>query len=212
MVTVHPKDQGLATKSASAGMPVEKDFGLRILRDGTWTYQGSPIRRLALVRLFASVLQRKADGSHWLETPVERGPIEVEDVAFVAAGIEVSGDGDEQVIRLQTNLEDWVTVGPEHQLRCRRPPWQEPDEDVLVPYVMVRDGLEARVERAVYYDLIEVGTIGPADQAAGFGVWSQGAFFPLDREIEGQGLDREVAGQGGDREVAGKRDDEAGNG
>ena len=184
MVTVHPEDQGPPPKTAASGLPVEKDFGLRILRDGTWTYQGSPIRRLPLVRLFASVLQRKADGSHWLETPVERGPIEVEDVAFVAIGMEVSGDGDEQVIRLRTNLDDWVTVGPEHPLGCRRPPWEEPAADVLVPYVLVRDRLEARVERAVYYDLIEVGTIGPAGQAAGFGVWSQGAFFPLDREGE----------------------------
>lgn len=179
-----PKDQALAPESGGRPAPVEKDFGLAILRDGSWTYQGSPIRRLPLVRLFASVLSRKADGSHWLETPVERGRIEVDDVAFVAVGIEVSGDGDEQVIRLRTSLDDWVTVGPAHPLRCRRPPWPEPGEDVLVPYVKMRDGLEARVERAVYYDLIEVGTIGPGDTGAGFGVWSQGAFFPLDHEVD----------------------------
>lgn len=185
MVTVPPEDQDPPLDGVSGGPPVEKDFGLAIRRDGTWTYLGSPIQRIALVKLFASVLRLETDGSYWLITPVERGRIEVEDVPFVAVAIEVSGDGDEQVIRFRTNLEEWITVGPDHPLTCRKPPWPEPDQDVLVPYVKVRDGLEARIERAVYYELIELGTLGQGEAGAEFGVWSQGVFFPLDHEAAG---------------------------
>ena len=89
---------------------------MRIARDGTWCYQGSPIGRLALVKLFASVLRRGPDGRYWLVTPAEQGLIEVEDVPFTAVEVACDGSGPGQRIRLRTNLDEWVAVGEAHPL------------------------------------------------------------------------------------------------
>src|SRR5258708_4724358 len=72
------------------------DFGIHISRDGTWWYQGSPIGRMALVKLFASVLRRAEDGTYQLVTPVERGRITVEDAPFIAVELTVDGEGRDQ--------------------------------------------------------------------------------------------------------------------
>jgi hypothetical protein len=160
-------------------MPTPRAFDFRILRDGTWLHEGRPIRRPALVRLFATVLRREADGSYWLQTPVERGRIEVEDVPFVAVELDVQGRGPLQTLRLRTNLDEWVTVGPEHPLRVRPVPWATDGEAALVPYVEVRAGLEARLLRPVFYQLAERAERRAPDDAC-HGVWSGGCFFPLD--------------------------------
>jgi len=160
----------------------ERDFGLRILRDGTWTYRGSPIRRLPLVKLFATVLRREADGSYWLVTPVERGRILVEDVPFVAVELRATGEGPAQRIELRSNLDEWATVGPAHPLRVRVPPWQDRGDAVLVPYVEMRPGLEARLLRPVFYELVEHGAEHVIAGRTRFGVWSEGCFFALDEE------------------------------
>ena len=159
--------------------PVEKEFGLAIRRDGTWTHHGTPIRRLPLVKLFASVLRREADGSYWLATPVEKGLIAVEDVPFVAVELRRAGAGRDQRLDLRTNLDEWVGVGPEHPLRVRPVRWAGEEADALVPYVEVRPGLEARLLRPVFYELVEHAE-ERATEAAGFGVWSRACFFPLD--------------------------------
>ena len=100
-----------------------RHLGLRIAHDGSWHYQGSPIKRIELVRLFASVLRRDADGSYWLVTPVERGLIEVEDAPFVGVELEVEGGGrrHDQRLRLRTNLDQWVTIDEAHPLRLGAP-------------------------------------------------------------------------------------------
>jgi hypothetical protein len=151
------------------------DFGIRIARDGTWFYRNSPIRRLPLVKLFASVLRREADGHYWLVTPAERGRIEVEDAPFVAVELEASGQGSNQSLTFRTNLDDRVVAGESHPLRVATDPATgEPH-----PYVLVRPGLEALLLRSVFYHLVELGreeTIGGERQ---FGVWSNGKFFPL---------------------------------
>ena len=85
------------------------DFAMRIALDGTWYYQGSPIGRLPLVKLFASVLRRAPDGRYWLVTPAEQGVIEVEDVPFVAVELSCEGSGPSQQLRLRTNLDEWVS-------------------------------------------------------------------------------------------------------
>jgi uncharacterized protein len=154
-------------------------LGLRILRDGTWLYHGSPINRIELVKLFASVLRREADGSFWLVTPVERGRIEVEDAPFVAVELAVAGVGTSQTVRLRTNLDEWLRLGPRHQLRLRRPADQAAEAGP-VPYVEVRAGLEARLARPVYYELVERGEERLHGGRQRFGVWSEGIFFPLD--------------------------------
>ena len=159
--------------------PGERAFGLRIARDGRWFHQGSPIERLALVRLFATVLRREPDGSYWLVTPVERGRIEVEDVPFVAVELAVDGRGAGRRLSLRSNLDEWMTVGRGHPLRARRPA-DQPADAGFVPYVEVRDGLEARLARPVYYELMELAEEHQVGAEIRLGVWSDGCFFPLD--------------------------------
>jgi hypothetical protein len=164
---------------AGENAATERAFGLRIARDGSWWHEGRPIARIALVKLFATVLRRAADGSYWLVTSVERGRIEVEDAPFVAVELAASGAGHEQRIRLRSNLGEWVTVGPEHPLRLRRTA-SDAGDVALVPYVEIRGGLEARLTRPVYYQLVDLGAERRDGGRNRFGVWSAGHFFALD--------------------------------
>ena len=154
-------------------------LGLRIMSDGTWRYRGSPIERIELVKLFASVLRREPDGSYWLVTPVERGRIEVDDVPFVAIELAAQGVGRARSVRLRTNVDEWLTLGPDHPLRLRRAV-DAAAQAGPVPYVEVRAGLEARLARAVYYELVELGEERLDGDRQRFGVWCDGVFFTLD--------------------------------
>lgn len=147
---------------------------MRIARDGTWHYRGSPINRKPLVKLFSSVLRRETDGSYWLVTPVERGRISVEDAPFTAVELDASGQGREQVLRFRTNLDESVEAGPENPIRVV----QDPDSEAPRPYIMVRDGLEALLLRQVFYQLVEL-AVPSDDREEVIGVWSKGRFFPL---------------------------------
>jgi uncharacterized protein len=152
------------------------DFEIAIRRDGTWLYRGSPIGRPALVKLFASVLRREADGTYWLATPAERGRIAVEDVPFTAVELDVAGEGRERVLTFRTNIDDSVAAGEHHPLRVATDPASgEPS-----PYILVRPGLEARLTRSVFYQLVDLGTEERVGGTTRFGVWSKGRFFPLD--------------------------------
>ncbi len=148
------------------------DFDLRIARDGTWFYRGSPIGRIALVKLFASVLRRDVDGSYWLVTPVEKGRVTVDDVPFVAVDFDSEGAGPGQRLTFRTNLDETVEAGPERPIRVVESEVGEP-----APYVLVRPGLEARIARAAFYRLVERGEIRDGQ----LGVWSGGMFFALGR-------------------------------
>lgn len=150
------------------------DLDMRIARDGTWFYRGSPILRLPLVKLFASVLRREADGGYWLVTPAERGRIDVEDVPFLAVELSVTGQGHEQMLNLRTNLDEIVTAGPDHPLRIETAADGEP-----APYVLVRDGIEARLSRPVFYELVDLGREEDIAGTRQYGVWSKGVFFRL---------------------------------
>ena len=150
------------------------DLDIRIARDGTWSYRGSPIGRLPLVKLFASVLRREADGRYWLVTPAERGHIEVDDVPFLGVALTVEGEGRNQQLIFRTNLDEFVTAGADNPLRVETAADGEP-----APYILVRDGLEARLARPVFYDLVELGTEERVGDTIQFGVWSQGMFFRL---------------------------------
>jgi uncharacterized protein len=175
-----PRAQSLPTLGLAGdwqGGEGERDLGLWIARDGGWHYRGSPIRRAELVKLFASVLRLEADG-YWLVTPAERGRIGVEDVPFVAVELERSGQGARQRLRLRTNLDQWLTVGPQHPITLRRPAGVVAGSGPA-PYVLVRDGLQARVARSVYYELAELAEPGPHPGRSCIGVWSDGAFFAL---------------------------------
>lgn len=139
-----------------------------------WYYRGSPIERLPLVKLFASVLRREADGRYWLVTPAERGRIEVDDVPFLAVALTAKGRGRRQRLILRTNLDEIVTAGPHHPLRFANTARGE-----TIPYILIRDGLEARLSRTVFFDLVECGIESRHAGAAAFGVWSDGAWFRL---------------------------------
>jgi uncharacterized protein len=151
------------------------DFAIHVSRDGTWWYRGSPIRRVALVKLFASVLRRGEEGSYELVTPAERGRITVEDAPFIAVELTVNGEGREQILTFRTNLDDNVSAGEDHPIRV----WTDEVTQAPNPYILVRPGLEARMTRAVFYQLVDSGTEERVGQATFFGVWSQGKFFPL---------------------------------
>jgi hypothetical protein len=157
--------------------PVCGDFGIRIGRDGTWYYHGSPIGRKPLVRLFASVLKREADGGYWLVTPAERGRIEVEDAPFVAVALEAEGAGRDQVLTFRTNIDEEVAADAAHPLRVAT----NPDTAEPTPYILVRDGLEARLLRPVFYQLVALGERRRDGAQDEYGVWSKGQYFPLGR-------------------------------
>jgi hypothetical protein len=175
----HTASDTHATPPADSIGPMDScgDFGIRIARDGTWYHHGSPIGRAALVKLFASVLRRDAEGIYWLVTPAERGRIEVEDAPFIAVGLEASGQGRDQILRFTTNVDDTADADESHPLRIET----DPATGEPRPYVLIRPGLEARLVRPVFYQLVDLGCDETIDGAPAFGVWSTGKFFPLGR-------------------------------
>jgi len=157
---------------------------MRIARGGGWHYQGSEIKRDRLVKLFASILRRDADGSYHLVTPVEQAAIEVEDVPFIAGALERAGEGQDQTLAFTTNVGDVAVAGAEHMLRFEL----DPETDEPSPYIHIRgDGpraLEARLARPVFYELVELGETFDVDGESWFGVWSNGVFFKMQRAAE----------------------------
>ena len=142
--------------------------GMRIARDGTWYHEGAPICRPAMVRLFSTVLRREADGRHVLVTPAEKLDIDVESTAFRAIDMRIEGEGGDQRIAFALDSGDALILGPHHPLRIVDTPIGPS------PRLHVRHGLEAELTRAVYYELAEL-----ALSDGQGGVWSDGAFFPL---------------------------------
>jgi hypothetical protein len=148
------------------------DIGMAIAVDGTWFYQGSPIGRKPLVKLFSRVLRRDLDGRHFLVTPVEKVDIAVADAPFLAVEMEIAGAGTAQNLIFRTNVDDVVRCGADHPLRFA----VEEGSGGLKPYLLVRRRLEALVTRALYYDLVELAV---EDEEGVLGVWSGGVFFKL---------------------------------
>ncbi len=151
-----------------------------IQRDGTWLYKGSPITRKPMVCLFSTVLKREEDGTFFLETPAERGFIDVEDAPFVAVELEWNGHGPEQTLCFRINTDQCVTAGREHPIRVAH--------DLLscepTPYLHIRDGkgrypIEARINRATYYELVALAEPGLHHGRKVLGIWSDGVFFSL---------------------------------
>ena len=154
------------------------DINMRIAADGLWFYMNSPIGRLPLVKLFSSVLRLDDDGKYYLVTPVEKCGITVDDAPFLAIRMRVEGDGAGRVIHFETQVEEEVAVGQEHPLRFA----DEPGTGGLKPYVLIRRNLEALVSRALFYDLVALGSI----EGEWFGVWSSGAFYPMKKAADVQ--------------------------
>jgi hypothetical protein len=150
------------------------DIDMRIAQDGTWFYQKTPIGRPALVKLFSSVLKREGE-KYFLVTPVEKVGIEVEDAPFMAVELTIAESAAGRVLKFRTNVDDWIEAGPGHALRF--------DEDAanggLKPMLHVRSDLWAKVTRALFYDLVELGEERHIDGKAMFGVASGGEFFAM---------------------------------
>jgi uncharacterized protein len=157
------------------------DIGLKIRADGVWLYQESPIRRDALVKLFAGVLRKEADGRTYLITPAEKVDVAVEDAAFLAVAMDVRGTGRGQQLAFTTNVGDVVACGPVHPLRFAL---QAPGSG-LKPYVLVRGGLEALLARALVYDLADIAVEETRKGHKLMGVWSGGTFFPMQGALGG---------------------------
>ncbi|WP_353313717.1 DUF1285 domain-containing protein [Shimia sp. NS0008-38b] len=150
------------------------DLDMRIARDGTWFYQGSPINRPAMVRLFSNILRK--DGDHYvLVTPVEKVGITVEDVPFVSDDFTQTGTGQGQVLTFETHVGDMAVAGPENPIRVEI----DPETDEPAPYITVRANLEARISRKAFYRLVDLAVHQEQDGERYFGVMSSGAFFPF---------------------------------
>jgi hypothetical protein len=150
------------------------EIDMRIAADGTWFYQKTSIGRPALVKLFASIIKREGD-RYFLVTPVEKCGILVDDAPFLAVELRIIVGVAGQVLRFRTNVDDWVDCGPEHRLRFE----PEPETGGLKPYVHVRRDLWAKVTRALFFDLVELGEQRAVGGTAMFGVVSSGEFFAM---------------------------------
>ncbi len=151
------------------------DLDMRISRDGLWWYLGTPIGRMPLVKLFASVLRRDDDGKYYLVTPVEKIGITVDDAPFVAVDFRVEGEGKDQTLIFVTNVDDETVAGPEHPIRVER----DPETGEPSPYVHVRARLEALIDRKSFYRLVEICRHEVLQGTRSFGLWSGGEFFPI---------------------------------
>lgn len=154
------------------------EIDMRIAADGTWFYNGTPIGRPAMVKLFSSIL-RKDPERHVLVTPVERVGITVDDAPFLAVAMERVEDARGPALCFRTNVDDLVTVDADHPLR-----FEPGAADGIKPYVRVRHDLWALVKRALFYDLVELGETRAVDGEDMFGVASAGAFFPIARAAD----------------------------
>jgi len=151
------------------------DIDMRIARDGTWYYKGSPVERKKLVKLFASILTRDDEGDFWLTTKVEKCRISVEDAPLLAVEMRSKGYKNKQQLIFRTNVDDVVIAGAENPIIVRvNSETSEPS-----PYISVRDGIEALITRTVFYDLVELGVEISQEQTSVLGVWSGGIFFKL---------------------------------
>jgi len=150
------------------------DLDMQIRRDGTWFYNGTPIGRPALVRLFSSIL-KKEDGKHYLVTPVEKVGIRVEDAPFVAVDFTAEGTGDAQTLTFHTHVGEDVTADADHPIRVVR----DAETGEPSPYIHVRGGMEALIDRKSFFRLVDLGATETRDGADWFGVRSAGLFFPM---------------------------------
>lgn len=160
------------------------DLDMRISRDGTWFYMGTPIGRLPLVKLFASVLRHEEDGQYLLVTPVEKVGLQVDDVPFVGVELDkVALDDGTDALTLRTNVDDVVVISEDHPLRFHI----DAETGGLTPYCLIRGRLEARLGRPLLYQLADLGGEARIKDEDWFGVTSCGRFFPMMRVAD---LDR----------------------
>lgn len=150
------------------------DLDMRIARDGTWFYLGTPIGRPELVKLFASIIRKDGD-DYFLVTPVEKVGISVDDAPFVAVDFKISGSGIDQALTFETNVGDFTTAGADFPIRIE----YNNETGEPSPYVLVRNNLDALIDRKSFYRLVDIGQHEDHDGSRWFGVRSSGHFFPI---------------------------------
>lgn len=150
------------------------EVDMRIGSDGTWYYEGSPITRLPMVKLFSSVLRLDEDGYYYLVTPVEKVRIQVDDCPFIAQLLEVRGSGRAQELLFTTNTEEQCSAGPDHPIRVG----SNSNSGLPHPEILLRTNLYALIHRNVFYQLADLAVPDETDESR-VGVWSKGAFFVL---------------------------------
>ena len=160
------------------GHAVEQQFHIKIAGDGRWFHQGDEIHRKSLVKLFSTVLKRDSNGVFWLETPVEKGRIDVEDAPFIATALTVDRADvvtpyKHPALCFTTNVDDHVLLDAAHPLQML----PSPDGSGLQPYIEIRNGLLAKLSRPVYYELAARAVAGDNGR---IGVWSRDNFFILE--------------------------------
>jgi len=182
MADKHLDPMSLAAQIAGKGLPPVHlwnpdfcgDIDIRIARDGTWYYMGSPIGRQRLVRLFSTVLRKDNDNEHYLVTPVEKLRITVDDAPFLVVQLDEKGEGRNQDLYFRTKTDDVIRADAQHRIWVEFREGGEPS-----PYVEVRNGVHALIARNVYYQLVELGVEISDSGIRQFGVWSASEFFVL---------------------------------
>jgi hypothetical protein len=149
------------------------DIDIRIDRDGCWHHEGEPIRRPALVNLFASILRREADGDHYLVTPVEKWRIQVEDAPLIAVDAELAGSGCDATLHFTLNTGMQIAAGPAFPLEVVTATDGSPR-----PYLILDRGLRALVTRSLFYRLVELAEL----QQGRWLIRSGGAEFCIGKE------------------------------
>ena len=150
------------------------DLDMRIARDGTWFYLGTPIGRAPLVRLFSTILRRDGD-DYFLVTPVEKVGITVDDAPFVAIDFNIKNNGLDQIITFETNVGDIAIAGSQNPIRVVR----DAETGEPSPYVLIRANLEALIDRKSFYRLVDIGAHHEVNGQKWFGLWSSAIFFPI---------------------------------
>ncbi len=182
---VKPSAEGLAASVKAAtkkgpppvhlwNPPYCGDLDIRIARDGTWYYLGTPFGRMPLVKLFSSILKREGD-KYFLVTPVEKVGITVDDAPLLAVDFDAEGEGEAQSLHFVTKTDDEATAGPDHPIRVER----DPETGEPSPYILIRANLWALIDRKSFYRLVDLGAHAPHEGASWFGLWSGGHFFPV---------------------------------
>ena len=171
-----PGAENREPRAASLRQRFQGDIDIRIATDGTWLYAGTPIERIELVKLFATMLKRDEGGDFWLETPEEKARIAVDDAPFTIVAMNWTEDEEgKTAVTLRTNLDEEVALDEKHPL------WMadRPESEGPRPYVAIEKGLNALITRSVYHEMVNGGSLETLDGEEHLGLWSKGRFFSL---------------------------------
>ena len=125
---------------------------LKVLANGEWGHEGQLIKRPAMIELFATVLWKEAD-KFYLKTPVEQIEIKVEDEPLFVNQVDQVEIAGKIYLQLTTTTHDVVIVDEDHPIFMRA------FQGELRPYVHVRFGINALIQRAAFFHLIEMGQL-----------------------------------------------------